>query len=228
VNRLYAAVLAVALAAPAAAVTAAAAAPTPAQVRAAWKPSDAQLLDRHGEPLESVRIDMTARRQPWVAGRHLPSLGRAVMQAEDQRFMAHGGIDFKAVGQAAWDNLFRVRGSQARLRGASTITMQLAGLLDPALASRAAGRSWGQKWDQALAARELEAGWSKQQILEAYLNLASYRGELQGVGAAARGLFGKAPSSLDLGESAILASLLRAPGAPRARSPGAPAHWPPS
>jgi penicillin-binding protein 1C len=91
--------------------------------------------------------------------------------------------------------------------------MQLAGLLDPALAARAAGRSWSQKWDQALAARELEAGWSKQQILEAYLNLASFRGELQGVGAAARSLFGKAPSSLDTGESAILASLLRAPGA---------------
>jgi hypothetical protein len=91
-----------------------------------------------------VRIDMAARRQPWVALADIsPSLGRAVMQAEDQRFMEHGGIDFKAVGQAAWDNLFRVRGSQARLRGASTITMQLAGLLDPALASRAAGTQLG-------------------------------------------------------------------------------------
>ena len=187
--------------------------PTPQQVKDAWRPSDAQLLDRHGVPVESVRIDMAARRQPWVALADIsPSLGRAVMQAEDQRFMEHGGIDFKAVGQAAWDNLFR--GGRARPRGASTITMQLAGLLDPALAARAAGRSWGQKWDQALAARELEAGWSKQQILEAYLNLASYRGELQGIGAAARALFGKAPSSLDTGESAILASLLRAPGAP--------------
>jgi penicillin-binding protein 1C len=167
-------------------------------------------------PLESLRIDMAARRQPWVTLADIsPSLGRAVLQAEDQRFMEHGGIDFKAIGQAAWDNLLRVQGrGQARLRGASTITMQLAGQLDPALAARAAGRSWSQKWDQALAARELEAGWSKQQILEAYLNLASYRGDLQGVGAAARGLFGKAPSGLDLGESAILASLLRAPGAP--------------
>lgn len=195
-------------------VQAQAAVPTPAQVKAAWQPSEAQLLDRHGVPVESVRIDMTARRQPWVALADIsPALGRAVMQAEDQRFMEHGGIDLKAVGQAAWDNLFRVHGSQARLRGASTITMQLAGLLDPALAARAAGRNWRQKWDQALAARELEAGWSKQQILEAYLNLASFRGELQGVGAAARGLFGKAPSGLDTGESAILASLLRAPGA---------------
>jgi penicillin-binding protein 1C len=99
-----------------------AAVPTPAQVKASWQPSDAQLLDRHGLPLESVRIDMAARRQPWVALSDIsPGLGRAVMQAEDQRFMEHGGIDLKAVGQAAWDNLFRVR-SQARLRGASTIT----------------------------------------------------------------------------------------------------------
>jgi penicillin-binding protein 1C len=192
-----------------------AAVPTPEQVKSAWKPSSVQLLDRHGLPLESVRIDMTVRRQPWVPLADIsPALGRAVMQAEDRRFMEHGGIDLQAVGQAAWDNLFHTESSrQSRLRGASTITMQLAGLLDPALAARAAGRSWRQKWDQALAARELEAGWSKQQILEAYLNLASFRGELQGVGAGARGLFGKAPSSLDIGESAILASLLRAPGA---------------
>jgi penicillin-binding protein 1C len=192
-----------------------AAVPTPEQVKSAWKPSSVQLLDRHGLPLESVRIDMSARRQPWVPLADIsPALGRAVMQAEDRRFMEHGGIDLKAAGQAAWDNLFRTQGSkQSRLRGASTITMQLAGLLDPALAARVAGRSWRQKWDQALAARELEAGWSKQQILEAYLNLAGFRGELQGVGAAARGLFGKAPIGLDIGESAILASLLRAPGA---------------
>jgi penicillin-binding protein 1C len=153
---------------------------------------------------------MTVRRARWVALSEMsPALGAAVLQAEDQRFMEHGGIDLKAVGQAAWDNLF----ASTRSRGASTITMQLAGLLDPRLRAGADGRSWGQKWDQALAARELEAGWSKQQILEAYLNLASFRGELQGVGAASRALFGKAPSGLDMAESAILASLLRAPGA---------------
>jgi penicillin-binding protein 1C len=190
-----------------------AAVPSPAQVKANWRPSYAVLLDRHGEPVESVRTDPKARRLDWVALADIsPALGRAVLQAEDQRFMEHGGIDLRAVGQAAWDNLF---GGGRAVRGASTITMQLAGLLDPALGARAGGRSWGRKWDQALAARELEAGWSKQQILEAYLNLASFRGELQGVGAAARGLFGKAPSGLDAGESAILASLLRAPAAPQ-------------
>jgi penicillin-binding protein 1C len=194
-----------------AAVPALAAVPTPQDVKAAWRSSDITLLDRHGETIDTVRVDMTGRRLPWVALDDIsPTLGRAVMQAEDQRFMEHGGIDFQAIGKAAWDNLFGVQ----RTRGASTITMQLAGLLDPKLAPRASGRTWARKWDQALAARELEAGWNKRQILEAYLNLASYRGELQGIGAAARGLFGKAPSGLDAGEAAILASLLRAPAAP--------------
>jgi penicillin-binding protein 1C len=188
-----------------------AAVPTPQEVKAAWRSSDTTLLDRHGETLATVRVDMAGRRLGWVALDDIsPTLGRAVLQAEDQRFMEHGGIDFQAIGKAAWDNLF----GQQRTRGASTITMQLAGLLDPKLAPRSKGRTWARKWDQALAARELEAGWNKRQILEAYLNLASYRGELQGVGAAARNLFGKAPSGLDAGEAAILASLLRAPAAP--------------
>ncbi|PQO87894.1 penicillin-binding protein 1C [Massilia phosphatilytica] len=188
-----------------------AAVPTPQEVKAAWRPSDATLLDRHGATIATVRVDMAGRRLAWVALDDIsPTLGRAVLQAEDQRFMEHGGIDFQAIGKAAWDNLF----GQQRTRGASTITMQLAGLLDPKLAPRSTGRTWARKWDQALAARELEAGWNKRQILEAYLNLASYRGELQGIGAAARGLFGKAPSGLDAGEAAILASLLRAPTAP--------------
>lgn len=186
-----------------------AAMPTPAEVRALWRPSDARLLDRHGVPLESVRVDLRARRGSWVPLADIsPALGAAVLQAEDQRFMQHGGIDLRAAGQAAWDNLFR-----GRPRGASTITMQLAGLLDPGLRAARDGRSWTQKFDQALAARELEAGWSKAQILEAYLNLVTFRGELQGVGAASNALFGKSPSGLDVAESTILAALLRAPSA---------------
>jgi len=186
-----------------------AAMPTPAEVRAQWRPSEARLLDRHGVALESVRVDLQARRGGWVPLADIsPALGAAVLQAEDQRFMQHGGIDLRAAGQAAWDNLLR-----EQARGASTITMQLAGLLDPRLRAAKAGRSWARKFDQALAARELEAGWSKAQILEAYLNLVTFRGELQGVGAASTALFGKAPSGLDVAESAILAALLRSPSA---------------
>jgi penicillin-binding protein 1C len=183
--------------------------PTAEQVRAAWRSSEAELLDRHGEPIQSLRIDMKVRRLPWVALADVsPSLPAAVLQAEDQRFYQHDGVDWNAAGKAAWDNLFR-----DRPRGASTITMQLAAQLDPRLQPSAKGRSWGQKWDQIQAARQVDATWTKPQIMEAYLNLVSFRGELQGVGAAARGLFGKAPSGLNLSESMIMASLLRGPGA---------------
>jgi penicillin-binding protein 1C len=198
--------LALALALP---FASAAALPTLEQLRASYRASDSVLLDRHGEPIQSLRIDLAARRLPWVALDGIsPALGAAVMQAEDQRFLQHDGVDIGALGKAAWDNLFR-----RRPRGASTITMQLAAQLDPALQPGAAGRSWTQKWDQIKAARELDQAWTKPQIMEAYLNLVTFRGELQGVGAAARGLFNKAPSGLDVAESAILASLLRAPAA---------------
>ncbi|NHZ37972.1 penicillin-binding protein 1C [Massilia rubra] len=201
--RRLAAALVLALAAPAHAV------PTPEQVRAAYRASDAQLLDRHGVPIDSLRIDMAVRRAQWVGLADIsPAMRLALVRAEDRRFMQHDGVDVGALGKAAWDNLLRTRA-----RGASTITMQLAALVDERLRAGAGGRSWGQKWDQASAARELEAGWSKAQIMEAYLNLVPFRGELQGIGAASQGLFGKAPSGLNQAESAILASLLRAPSA---------------
>src|SRR5262249_31634675 len=74
-------------------------------------------------------------------------------------------------------------------------------------------RTVGQKWDQMSAARDIEKGWTKSQILEAYLNLSTFRGELQGLAAASRALFGKEPGGLDEPESLVLAVLLRGPNA---------------
>ncbi|MFM9437129.1 penicillin-binding protein 1C [Janthinobacterium sp. CG_23.3] len=203
-------IMALALGLSAAALAADDAPLTSGQVKAAYRSSEAQLLDRHGEALQSLRVDMKARRLPWVALADIsPALRAAVLLAEDQHFMRHGGVDLGAMGKAAWDNLF-----QRRPRGASTITMQLAGQLDADLRASSAGRSWGQKWDQIRAAQAIEEGWSKAQILEAYLNLVSFRGELQGIGAASHSLFGKAPSGLNQTDSVILASLVRAPNAP--------------
>ena len=62
-------------------------------------------------------------------------------------------------------------------------------------------------------ARAIEKKWSKNEILEVYLNLISYRGELRGIAAASRGLFDKDPGGLDITESLILASLIRSPNA---------------
>jgi len=107
------------------------------QVKAGYRPSEAVLLDRHGIELQSLRIDMTVRRLPWVALTDIsPALASAVLQAEDQRFYQHGGVDVEAIGKAAWDNLFR-----SRPRGASTITMQLASMLDPRLQPHGGTRS---------------------------------------------------------------------------------------
>jgi len=91
--------------------------------------------------------------------------------------------------------------------------MQLAAQLDPQLRAARGARTPLQKLRQMRSARALERSWSKPEILEAYLNLVSFRGELVGVNAAARGLFDKAPHGLDAGEARLLAALLRAAGA---------------
>lgn len=117
-------------------------------------------------------------------------------------------MDWTALGSAAVNHLFN-----GRNRGASTITMQLVSMLDKELRPTGSKRSLNQKWDQIQAALELEHRWSKEQILEAYLNLITFRSELQGIVAASRGLFGKEPSGLDVKESLILAALIRSPNA---------------
>src|SRR5207249_6393403 len=93
--------------------------------------------------------------------------------------------DVVALTSAAW---LRARGGPSR--GASTITMQTAALLDPTLHRGAGPRTLAQKWTQMRLAWGLEARWSKARILEAYLNLVTFRGELQGVAAGALVLFG--------------------------------------
>jgi len=185
-----------------------AALPDFAGVRTAYRPSDAWLLDRHDEPVAVVRLDMSARRLPWTPLKHIsPALQKAVLLSEDRRFLEHAGVDWQAAAAGAWNTLW-----QDKVRGASTLSMQLVGLID-AERRRQGRRSGLEKLDQALAALRLERQWSKPQILEAYLNLAPFRGELVGVTAMSRGLFGKAPEGLDEAESALAAALLRAPNA---------------
>lgn len=185
--------------------------PAPAQVRAAWRSSEALLLDRQGEPLQRSRVDKQLRRLDWVPLAAIsPTVLPAVLGAEDRRFYQHHGVDWRALLSAGADSL----GGEPR--GASTLSMQLTGLLDADL--RASGqRSIGQKLGQLRAALALEQDWGKAQIAEAYLNLAPFRGELVGIDAASRLLFGKAPAGLDQREALILASLLRAPNAPPER-----------
>lgn len=172
--------------------------------------SEAWLLDRNGERLHTLRLDNTVRRLPWIKLDALsPAMQEALIASEDKRFYEHGGVDWKAALGAVWDRLLT-----DSHRGASTLSMQLAAQLDPKLSRGTDGRSYAQKWDQMLAARELEKNWSKPQILEAYLNTVQFRGELSGINAASWGLFQKHPSGLDKAEASLLSALLRGPNAP--------------
>jgi penicillin-binding protein 1C len=176
-------------------------------VKSQWRAADAWILDRHGEPLSRVRIDKSRRRGEWVALKDVsPALVDAVLLAEDHRFREHSGVDWMGLLGAARQT------SRGERRGGSTLTMQLAAQLEPRL-ERGGQRGPVDKWRQLRQALALERAWSKDQILEAWLNLAPFRGEVEGVDAAARTLIGKGPSGLDRAESAILTTLVRAPNA---------------
>jgi penicillin-binding protein 1C len=182
--------------------------PSYADTRAAWRPSEAWLRDRNGRLLQTVRIDFAVRRLDWQPlERIAPAVGTAVISGEDRRFRAHGGIDWRGLIGGAWAAL-----SGRHARGASTLSMQLAGFLAPDLGGPG-NRGLRDKIRQMRAARAIEARWTKDQILEAYLNLAAFRGETQGIGAAARALFGRSAEALGPDDALLLAALLPAPGA---------------
>lgn len=179
------------------------------EVKASCHTSELVLADRQGRLLHEIRIDPHRRRLQWVSLAEVsPVLAAAVLEAEDRRFYGHSGVDWRAVSAALWQKLTG-RGE----RGASTISMQLVGLLDPGLTPSSGRRTVLQKLRQLVSASLLDGLWSKEEILEAYLNLVSFRGELQGIRAAARGLFHKEPHGLTVAEAAVLAALIRSPAA---------------
>ena len=189
--------------------SAAGAIPPFSAVRADFQPSDTLILSREGEVLQRLRTDATVRRGQWVPLADVsPALRQALVLSEDKRFFEHSGVDWRAASAAAWGNLWN-----QRTRGASTITMQLAGLLDGDWRQGPGGRTVVQKLGQTVAAQVLDRRWRKDQILEAYLNLVPFRSELVGIDALSRTLFGKAAHGLDDREAAVAAALVRAPNA---------------
>jgi penicillin-binding protein 1C len=141
-----------------------------------------------------------------------PQLVEMTLLHEDRYFHDHAGINPGALVRAAWAD---ARG-QGRLLGASTITMQLA-----RLEYHLNTRTVGGKLLQIIAAMHLEMHCSKREILEAYLNLAPYGRNIEGVGAASLIYFGKEPGDLTSVEAMTLAVI---PQSPARRSPGTPAH----
>jgi penicillin-binding protein 1A len=140
-----------------------------------------------------------------ISIRSLPKyVGQAFVAVEDQRFYQHDGVDLVGIAGAMKDNLMGGR------RGASTITQQLVGNIHPDLIDRT-DQSLGRKLKEQAAAREMERHYSKEQILEAYLNQIHFGSRWYGIESAARHYFGKTASRLTLAEAATLAALPKGP-----------------
>src|SRR5512140_68709 len=175
----------------------------PVEVLRDYRPPQASLvLDRDGKllarlaPEERIVVPLSAMS---------PKLVSAFVAVEDQRFYQHHGIDWRRVAGALWRDL---RTLSAR-EGSSTITMQLARNVFPDSVTRA--RTLRRKLAEVIVARRIERAFSKQQILELYLNQIYLGNGYYGVEAAARGYFGKSANELLLSEAALLAALPKAP-----------------
>jgi penicillin-binding protein 2D len=130
---------------------------------------------------------------------------QAFIAVEDQRFYEHDGVDLKGVAAAIKDNLL------GEHRGASTITQQLVGNMHPTIIDRR-DASIGRKIREQSAAREMEKHYSKEQILEAYINQIEYGHGWYGIEMAARHYFGKPAARLSIAEGATLAAIINGPG----------------
>jgi monofunctional biosynthetic peptidoglycan transglycosylase len=148
----------------------------------------------------------------WVGrGEIAPAAARAVMASEDQRFIEHHGIDFVSLDRALED----YRGGDD-LRGASTITQQVAKNL-----FLWQGRSFVRKLLEAYFALLIEVFWSKERILEMYLNIAEFGPNVFGVEAATKEFFGGRAINLSTANAALLAAVLPNPTRLRAARPSA-------
>jgi 1A family penicillin-binding protein len=171
---------------------------------AAYQPGGAPvLLDRHGE----VFADLTPVSQEVVPLFEMPAhVAQAFLAVEDQRFYEHKGVDWRRVGGSILANL-KAGGFR---EGFSTITMQLARNAFP---KEIPGqeRSTSRKFLEMRVAQEIEARYSKEEILELYLNHIYFGNRARGIEAAARQYFGVSAKELTLPQAAVLAALPKAP-----------------
>lgn len=174
----------------------------PHEPLSAYRPSSAAFYDDHGRLLR-LTLARDDRYRLWLPLEALPrDLVDAVLLKEDRNFYWHPGVNPPALVRAAWRTYV---GGEMR-QGGSTVTMQLARLLD-----HNNTRSIGGKLRQIGRAFELELFYSKHDILEAYLNLAPYGRNIEGVGAASQIYFGKPVQQLALPEILALAVLPQNP-----------------
>ncbi|MDQ2664546.1 MAG: PBP1A family penicillin-binding protein [Gemmatimonadota bacterium] len=154
--------------------------------------------------------EIGAESRTSVSIRTLPKyVGQAFVAVEDQRFYQHDGVDLIGVAGAIKGKLLeKITGGHRG--GASTITQQLVGNMHPDLIDRR-DMSPMRKYHEQQAAREMERHYSKEQILEAYINQINFGHGWYGVESAARHYFGKPAAKLSLAEAATLAALPKTP-----------------
>lgn len=166
-------------------------------------------FDRRGKLLR-LELSTDQKYRLWTPLRDLsPRMIEATLLLEDRYFYWHAGVNPIALTRAVWQSFVT---KEAKL-GASTITMQLARLRYKLKTRTVAG-----KLKQIGYALALEWHHSKDEILEAYLNLAPYGGNVEGAGAASEIYFQKRPKDLTVGEALMLAVL---PQSPTSRAPNA-------
>jgi monofunctional biosynthetic peptidoglycan transglycosylase len=158
--------------------------------------------------VQARRSEQTATlRHQWVPYEKIsPHLKRAVVASEDSNFMGHEGIEWEAI-RKAWDyNRRQASAGTAKVRGGSTITQQLAKNL-----FLSSSRSYWRKGQEVVLAYMIENVMSKQRILELYLNLAQWGGQVFGAEAAARHYYKVGAAQLSAYQAAQLAAMLPNP-----------------
>src|SRR5580700_368396 len=161
----------------------------------------ARVLDRQGRLLRAYATSEGRWRLPAKVADVDPKFFELLFAYEDKRFRAHHGVDplafLRGLGQLAATGHIR--------SGGSTLTMQVARLLEPR------NRNLSAKLRQIVRAVEIERLLSKDQVLSLYLELAPYGGNIEGIRAASLAYFGKEPRRLTLGEAALLVALPQSP-----------------
>ena len=161
------------------------------------------IVDRNGKLLRAYAMADGRWRLPVDAKRDVdPAYLKLLLAFEDRRFQSHAGVDPLALARAA----LQLVTSGHIVSGGSTITMQLARLMEPRRQ-----RSVYAKIRQMVRAIELERRLSKEEILDLYLALAPFGGNLEGIRAASIAYFGKEPKRLSLAEAALLVALPQSP-----------------
>lgn len=161
------------------------------------------VVDRNNKLLRAYAMPDGRWRLPVRARTDVdPGYLNLLMGYEDRRFRSHIGVDPLALGRAA----FQLITTGHIVSGGSTITMQLARLMEPRRE-----RSVSAKIRQAVRALEIERQLNKDEILDLYLAMAPFGGNLEGIRAASIAYFGKEPKRLSLAEAALLVALPQSP-----------------